>query len=94
MKSRLEKLLAAARAHRAADDTPPVPPGLGRRLARQASTPRETDGAWLRGLAYGLVVCALAAACSAMLPRAPRESVPVEFLVLAGAVGENDDTLP
>ena len=94
MKSPLEKLLAAARAHRREDEPPDVPPGLGRRLARQARAVCEPDGAWLRGLAYGFALCALAAMSTAMLPQPQREALPAELMILAGLGDESDASQP
>lgn len=85
MKSNLEKLLAAARAHQRPEDLPPSPSGLGGRLLRRTRIGDMDVLApdnWLRGLAYGLVACALVAAAMAAIP--PPPSAAFEFQILAG----------
>ena len=85
MNSNLEKLFAAARAHRRPDDTPPPSQGLGGRLLAQAreSTPDQSSQEyWLRGLAYGFAACALVAALMAAIQ--PPHAAAFEFQILAG----------
>jgi hypothetical protein len=96
MKSRIEKLLAAARAHHRAEEPPPVPPGLGRRLARQAtdSPAPAPDAAWLRGLAAGFACAAVLATGTAFLPRPERAEVVPELFALAGIAGETEPEQP
>jgi hypothetical protein len=90
MKSRLEKLLAAARAHRDTEDPVAAPPGLGRGLARLAAAPSAPETGWLHGLSIGFACCALAAVFTTMLPHRERASVVPELYMLAG-VTESDD---
>lgn len=89
--SRLERLLAAVRAHAPTTDDGGcgVPANLAGRVTADAwsnASIRSQPSTWLPGLAWGLVVCAGLAVATLWLPPRRTEAGLLEFDLLAGAV--------